>query len=169
MTKHTHTKTQLSELYTFIMSKLGHFDFILFYGSLLGFIREGDFIENDDDIDVLLPFKDREKFLYTVKRLNLKITVEELTIVQIYVDNLGHFDVYFYENRGLDILLRWDGNLLYLKNDIWPLKKVIFKNYKINIPFNSEKLLNEIYGNNWRIPLHKDEYDWNNINNVRHL
>ena len=136
---------------------------------MLGLIREGDFIENDDDIDLLLHIRDRGKLLYKLNQLNIKITVNEVSIIQVMIENFGHVDIYFYEYRNTDILIRWDGNLLFSYNDIFPLKKVNFKGITINIPFNSEKVIEDTYGKNWRIPLKKDEYDWNLITNVRKI
>lgn len=169
MSKLYKTKDELNELYKYMLRRLPNFQFIIFYGSLLGYVRENDFIENDDDIDMLLPFKDRERYIFAINQLNLTITVNELSIIQINVDNLGICDVYFYENRGPDILIRWDNTQLFSKNDIWPLKRVLFKNYYINIPKNSIKILKEIYGENWNVPTKKEDYDWNKITNVRRL
>jgi len=169
MEKTKHTRDNLNKLYQFIMTRLHKFNFILFYGSLLGFIREGDFIENDDDIDLLLSIRDRASLINRVQQLGLKITINELSIIQVVIENLGHVDIYFYESINTDIIIKWDGNLLFSKNDIWPLKKTKFKNFLINIPYNSEKILQETYGLNWKIPLQKDSYDWNLITNVRRL
>lgn len=169
MDKSKHSRDTLNKLYTFLMTKLPNFNYILFYGSLLGLIREGDFIENDDDIDVLLSIKDRAKLINRLQQLRLEITVNELSIIQFLIEGIGHIDVYFYEDRNTDILIKWDGNLLFSKNDIWPLRNTRFKNFFINIPYNSEKILEETYGANWRTPLDKSSYDWNLITTVRKL
>ena len=169
MDKEKRSKESLFTLYNYIMQRLPQFPFILFYGSLLGYIREGGFIEGDDDIDVLLPVRERNRLLYAIQRLSLSVTVNERGIIQTYVPNMGCVDIYFYEDRNLDILIPWDGNLLFSKQDIWPLKRVTFHGHKINIPYNSEKILQETYRTNWRVPIKKDEYTWESIHSVRKL
>ncbi len=167
MAKQHYSKEELYGIYSYMMSRLPQFNFILTYGSLLGCIREGDFIEGDDDIDVFLPFKDREKYIFAIKRLQLPIIIEDVGFVQINVQNIGPFDVYFYEDRGTHLYTRWN-NISMTKADILPPKKVSFKGFMIHIPRNSEKFLADCYGDNWRIPIAKEDYTWESITKLKH-
>ena len=68
MTGQRKTTAQLVELYDTIMPLLNLFNndygakFILFYGSLLGYHRDGNFIHGDDDIDVIVSRTCRERY-----------------------------------------------------------------------------------------------------------
>jgi len=162
-----------------ILNNIKNIDFILFYGSLLGYVRENDFIKNDDDIDILINIFDVQSLLRQLKNLNLDVTVfielkvdntyGKIGIIQVLLpNNKETLDFYIYEELDdNDIIIRWDGGLLFNKLDIFPLKKITFKNININIPNNSEKILDEVYGLNWKTPLLKTEYSWQNINTVR--
>ena len=151
MSKEYRTIEQLHGIYTYVMSRLSQFPFILMYGSLLGLIREGEFIEGDDDVDVLLPFRFREKLLFAVKRLQIPITIEDVCFIQLHVENCGPFDVYLYEYRGNYIYNRWDNHLI-LKTNMFPLKQITIKGFTIHIPHQCERIFEEYYGPNWRIP-----------------
>ena len=62
---------QLQKLYSyFIKILLKHnIDFILFYGTVLGIVRENDFIYGDDDIDVIIDKKYYNKILKIISNL----------------------------------------------------------------------------------------------------
>ena len=66
------SREKLTNLYKYV---LDHFldtqiQFILFYGSLLGYIRENNFIENDDDVDVIVDKKDYDKVIENINKKN---------------------------------------------------------------------------------------------------
>ena len=149
---------------------------ILFYGSLLGYYREGSFIEHDDDIDVILDRISFNKFqsnlfLNTDKiDNNYRIVIfKDNNIMQIFYNDIGPFDIYAYDEYDDSIIIPWDGYLKYNFNLILPLQVVTFNDTNINIPHNTEKILNMTYGPHWRIPLRKDEYNWIDINSVERL
>ena len=66
-----------------------------------------------------------------------------------------------------NIRINWDGKLLFSKDDILPLTKVLFKNHYVYIPKNSEKICQITYGDNWRIPINKKNYKWSEITKVK--
>ena len=140
MVGHKKTVAQLIELYDAVMTLFKSFDygveFILFYGSLLGYHRDGQFIHNDDDIDVIIPRPSREKLLQYITDNHpktVRITFSNDDILQLSVtdaDNskmIGPFDIYFYEEpaNSDDILIRQDGNLLFKRCNIFPTRSVI--------------------------------------------
>ena len=100
--------------------------FILFYGSLLGYAREGNFIEGDDDIDVLVSRTQQSDLLKFIEENKIKTKMVHTNIIQLFHEDIEPFDIYFYDELDDDILLKWDGNLLYSKTDIFPLIKITF-------------------------------------------
>ena len=47
--------------------------FILFYGSLLGAVREHDFITHDEDIDVVMYKSDMQKFIHRTQSCGIAV------------------------------------------------------------------------------------------------
>lgn len=147
------SKETLKNLYQYIMKFFldSGINFILFYGSLLGYTRESDFINKDDDIDVLVSRNQRELFMNIVKEKEIKTWLFHDDLIQLCFSDIGPFDVYFYDDHGDDILLKWDSNLLFRKINIFPLKKIIFHDYEIYTPYDPETILTELYAD-WKIP-----------------
>ncbi len=147
------------------------YNLIIFYGTLLGIIRNNDFIENDDDIDLLLNISDLNNFLNDLDEKNVvyrkHIKKNEIPVIQCFYENIGPIDIYVYnEYKNDDILIKWDGGQLYAKKDIFPLKEIIFYDKKCLIPNNSEEILRQIYGKDWMIPTSK-KYKWKDMTEVR--
>jgi phosphorylcholine metabolism protein LicD len=188
MSGHKKTIAQLIELYNTIMTLFKSFaddfgvEFILFYGSLLGYHRDGQFIHHDDDIDVIAPLSCREKLLQYIRTANpntVRITYNTIELLQLYIITndandaiIGPFDIYFYEDpsNSSDILIKWDGNLLFKKCDIFPTRNVVFNGHSILIPHNPAAILLELYGPEWVLPKTKNvDYVWEKITTVRRL
>lgn len=123
----------------------------IFYGTLLGYVRENNFIENDDDIDIILPVQDREKVLKLISDKKLQVNILNEYFIQILTNNVGPFDIYFYTDIDDSIHFPWDGNK-FEKKMIFPLKKKKWKNYTIYIPNKSKDVCKFYYGSDWKIP-----------------
>ncbi len=133
--------------------------FVLFYGTLLGLVRSNELIENDDDVDILVHCKDREK----VKSLKVHHYGDANdSIIQIYFSKtLGPCDIYFYEETEKDLTIPWDYHLTFNREDIFPLISIEYSGRNFLIPRNPEKILEDTYGAQWRIPTAKENYDYN--------
>ena len=148
-------------------------DLILFYGSLLGYYRDSNFINLDDDIDMILSRDHFDILKINIKKNihlypTIRIGIEKDDILQLYDGENGPFDLYPFDEYGDDILIKWDGNLLFEKKHIFPLQRVSFHDTTICIPHDTEVLLLQIYGSNWKIPqLKYIDYSWKEINTVR--
>ena len=123
----------------------------IFYGTLLGYHREQNFIENDDDIDIILNENYYDKIMEIIKAENLKYwrrNAENRSFIQLS----GCFDIYFYREEDDKIHFDWDSNSFDQKI-IFPTKQVYFQNYPIHIPAEPESFCEMYYGKNWRIPI----------------
>ena len=139
-------------------------------GTLLGFIRENDFLENDKDMDIS----------YFSKYKDVKdVRKEILEIMNTLVDS-GE-DLYFIRNDysivknyfkwrvderdRIDVMPTWcQAGMIYRptfvahkgdENLILPLQKEKFYGYDVYIPNKPEEKLANVYGDDWRIPNRK--------------
>lgn len=135
--------------------------FGLAYGTLLGAIRENDFITHDEDIDLYILKEDENKFR---------------SLLSVLIDN--GFELIRYERSGLYSIrrdgeytdfycmtpyskgIRWNGaeNFI-LETFILNTKKIVFKGSEFNIPQNIDLCLEILYGKNWRIPIEYFNYN----------
>jgi lipopolysaccharide cholinephosphotransferase len=151
------TRAELKELYLYIMKLFidTEIKFTLFYGSLLGYVRESDFIENDNDIDVLIPRSQAELLVSIIKEKKIRTKHCSANIYQLCSPTIDPFDVYVYDEYIDNVLIKHDGNLLFKKSDVFPLQEITFHDYQVFIPNNSEQILKELYGD-WKTPKPRD-------------
>lgn len=164
-------------------------NYFLYFGSLLGLVRDGKFMEHDDDVDYGIIVSDKfswedfESFLTNHKlkkirqfSLNGKITEQTYEYNGLTVDFFGCFihngvmnsylyyrkDNYIYNSRFECHVGRFD----YIK--VIEVKKVQFHGKSYTIPANAEDLLTSIYSKNWRIPDKKwDHTKWKNFHELK--
>ena len=170
-----------------ILAGLEHF---VFYGSLLGLIREGDLLEKDDDIDLLINMKHFDEVLerFEKHRGALEIKQEgnnleecryfrQATCIREGVNT--YVDLYFYDDeiKPGHIVDRWnihgawtDPNMHILipKNIIYPIGKKSFEKYKdLSIPSEPVACLQFLYGQGWMHPRKKHREYVQHIKNNR--
>jgi len=128
--------------------------FGLIYGTLLGAIRENNFIVHDEDTDVFVLDEDRGKILDTLFELKKRGLVvgryeEDQDLISFVRDN-EYIDIYFFKKNifGNRIANGAFIKAKYLEN----LKKIEFLGESFFVPEHSEELLEKLYGKDWRVP-----------------
>ena len=164
-------KLNLENLLT-ISKILKNYDNFIFYGTLLGIVREKSVLKGDDDIDILIDIKLREKILKLIKK-HKKFIINKKVMNKYFIQltrNIGgkktFIDLYFYINNSKNKYIEEKHNFLSSvnlkshslhipKKLVFPLKKNNnFKNVKI--PNNQIKLCEFLYGKSWKKPLKKN-------------
>ena len=139
--------------------------FQLAFGTLLGAIREKDFISHDEDIDLTFLDEDRERFFEILPELN----ESGFTICRFDRNDLisimrqgEYIDLYFY--RRLNSELRVCSGWVNLSRHITDSTKIVFKGFEFNIPRQWEEYLVGEYGSDWKTPVQWNNYSMNKVN-----
>jgi hypothetical protein len=143
-------------------------EYTIFFGSLLGYVRENNLIKNDDDIDIMLDKKyfNKIKILLNKYRLN----IEKKNIFLQYQKEINEYitsiDFYFFEKKSEYIELKWhfysynknvkDNTFLHIPEKLlFPFNKVNFFDFTISIPISPILICEYLYGKRFREPLSK--------------
>lgn len=142
------------------IAKSHNFKFVLFFGTLLGAIREQNFIKNDTDVDIMS--KDEEELLNMIPKLQeegflfIRHYEGEKRVLYSFLRQEVYIDVDIVRNAGK--------NKYYLAGAKIPssfvddLKVINFIGESFFVPQEYEKILIMLYGKDWRIPQNKAAY-----------
>tara|TARA_B100000925_G_scaffold40726_1_gene26556 strand:- start:253 stop:942 length:690 start_codon:yes stop_codon:yes gene_type:complete len=155
-----------------IEKKIEHF---IFFGTLLGLIRNERLIKGDDDIDFYVNIKHRDKLINTLNLKKIDVLLNKkpnktnffLQINLKYKQNQSKVDFYFYDTNTYNryILDKWnfDGkpfdNRKFLKIPkvfIFPIKTKKIRNITVQLPNKPELTCEYIYGDKWKQKIKKD-------------
>jgi hypothetical protein len=144
---------------------------LLMYGTLLGAIREKDFIPHDDDVDlaVILENKGPEelatesnKLIEVLKAIGIRATSgggKEAPLIHVFRGHIT-YDVFVLGHKGGTIY--WPHKALKVvpvKADIFlPTKKIVFKGETFDGPADPAAVCEARYGPDWRIP--NPAFEW---------
>ena len=152
-----------------VSSLIKKIEYFIFYGTLLGIVREKNIIKYDDDIDFMVNHKSK-KFLFKKMKLNKTFKINKKVTNDYFAqfikkkDGLISFvDFYFYikdpKKKYIVDKHNWLGNigdkrfaLHFPKNMIFP----IIKGKNFNMPKKPKVTCKYIYGDTWSKPLKKN-------------
>jgi phosphorylcholine metabolism protein LicD len=131
--------------------------FMPIFGTLLGFVREGDFIKNDYDIDLMIYGKDRIALIDLIPefaKYGMMFTRKSEPWVYTFQYKSVSCDFYTIERAS------WPYNYRYCrivenyiqKSFFEKVEKIEVFGIQVNVPANPENLLEYMYGKNWRTP-----------------
>lgn len=145
-------------------------DIFIAYGSLLGAIRDGDFISYDNDFDVayLVDANTPEEAAAQFHRVFNELRDRNYDVS--FGGHIGNFHLKMPDLPALDIFLMYYSesyNELRAfcitveceKDMILPLQEFKFRGRTVLVPNKSELLLESTYGKNWNIP--DPHFQWN--------
>jgi len=127
--------------------------FGLIYGTLLGAIRENNFIAHDEDTDLFMLDENKADFLdalLELREIGFEVGRYSGSLISI-IRNDEYIDIYFFKKTKTNIR-ECEGYIIkttFLEN----LQKYTFLGKDFNIPQNPEELLVCLYGKDWKTPM----------------
>lgn len=144
-------------LFKDIMDKHG-LKFLLAFGTLLGAVREHDFIDHDEDIDLIIMKSDMDRFLsllFEFRKYGFEVIRYERRGFLSLMRKGEYIDFYFYEPYPENT------DLMYCCQDIFPKKlledtaPITFLGRNFNAPRDYKKMMEISYGKDWMTPVEK--------------
>lgn len=142
------------------IAKSYNFKFVLFFGTLLGAIREQNFIKNDTDVDIMS--KDEEELLNMIPKLQeegflfIRHYEGEKRVLYSFLRHGVYIDVDIVRSAGKSKYYMAGAKIP--SSFVDDLKAINFIGESFFIPQEYEKILIMLYGKDWRIPQNKAAY-----------
>ena len=146
--------------------------FFLAFGTLLGAVREHDFITHDEDIDLIMFKSDMPKFLsllFVLRQQGFEIARYERRGFLSIIRKGEYIDFYFFDDYPEDNTLVYCCRDLYPKAEFLDHTTIEFQGTEFTAPRNYTKYLEFNYGTNWRTPIPYVNFELSRLAKAKHI
>jgi phosphorylcholine metabolism protein LicD len=150
-------------------------EFWIDFGTLLGFYRQGDFLETDPDADIGVKRNEQDKVVETIKELSKRYKIitrvenRYLAGYKIICEDTW-IDIAFYFKCGdkrIWTISEWEQVMVFDEKYFNELQDLEVKGVIFKIPNHIEELMVLKYGKDWKRPFELgEEYDLHTRPNV---
>lgn len=130
------------------------FRFFLAYGTLLGAMREKDFIAHDEDIDIGADFNDKDLFmsmLFELRENGFEVARWDPRGLLSIIRNNEYIDIYFFKKYNEKLMINCGEPL---PRSLFENQTTIdFKGVRFNAPADLVGALEFWYGKDWQTPV----------------
>lgn len=125
-------------------------DWFIFFGTLLGVVRENSCIQGDDDLDIMINH-DCQKLISILEKEGFKFSIKnpDKILKTIPCDIYSSIDFYMCEVKLKNYFTPWQN--VEIQNVEIESKK--WRSAQINLPKNSDSILKKLYGQTWQTPI----------------
>jgi len=147
--------TTAERLYGF-MTELGEEGPVVsLFGTALGFVRDGDFIKWDTDVDLVAHTSTRKKILFWLKERNIFFKKNEAKVEFSF--DLGKevsvpVSVEFYSPENSFFEPEFGPGWKFPVGMFFGCERKLIHGFELNVPSPAEKYLDIVYGPGWAVP-----------------
>lgn len=144
--------------------------FLLFFGTLLGAVREKDFIAHDEDIDLALLKEDLPRFLellFELRRYGFEVVRYEERGFLSVIRKGEYIDLYFFDTYLPDSRYRYLARDIVFREHVEEKEEVVFLDGSFYVPKDAVGFLASYYGDNWRTPVRDFDFNMSRLDRMK--